>query len=111
MTPSFARNSSRSSSFNLGMLVLPTFFQRELEEACGVPSSGEAIPIAILRDDVVGTWEVVYRCVLASNPRRSPGWEHDELALVTPATLPEPASDAARMMSELAEVILGDAAK
>ncbi len=86
-------------------------FQRELEEECGVPSSGEAIPIAILRDDVVGTWEVVYRCVLASNPRRSPGWEHDELALVTPATLPEPASDAARMMSELAEVILGDAAK
>jgi 8-oxo-dGTP pyrophosphatase MutT (NUDIX family) len=85
-------------------------FKRELEEECGVPSSGEAIPIAMLRDDVVGTWEVVYRCTLASSPTTSPGWEHDELALVTPATLPEPSSDAARAMAELAEVVLGDVA-
>ncbi len=85
-------------------------FKRELEEECGVPSSGEAIPIAMLRDDVVGTWEVVYRCTLASSPTTSPGWEHDELALVTPATLPEPSSDAARAMAELAEVVLDDVA-
>ncbi|MDG2021683.1 MAG: NUDIX domain-containing protein [Phycisphaerales bacterium] len=85
-------------------------FKRELKEECGVPSSGEAIPIAMLRDDVVGTWEVVYRCTLASSPTTSPGWEHDELALVTPATLPEPSSDAARAMAELAEVVLGDVA-
>ena len=75
-----------------------------------MPSSGEAIPIAMLRDDVVGTWEVVYRCTLASSPTTSPGWEHDELALVTPATLPEPSSDAARAMAELAEVVLDDVA-
>ena len=85
-------------------------FKRELKEECGVPSSGEAIPIAMLRDDVVVTWEVVYRCTLASSPTTSPGWEHDELALVTPATLPEPSSDAARAMAELAEVVLGDVA-
>ena len=81
-------------------------FQRELDEECGVSSTSEPVAIAILRDDVVGTWEVVYRCTLASTPTVSPDWEHDEFAVVTPVTLPEPSSDAARAMSPLATLVL-----
>ena len=68
--------------------------------------TSEPVAIAILRDDVVGTWEVIYRCRLASTPIVSPGWEHDEFAVVTPVTLPEPSSDAARAMAPLAALVL-----
>ena len=81
-------------------------FKRELHEECGVAATSEPIPIAILRDDAVGTWEVIYRCTLASTPIISPGWEHDEFAVVGPDTLPEPSSDAARAMAPLASLVL-----
>ena len=81
-------------------------FKRELHEECGVVATSEPVAIAILCDDVVGTWEVVYRCTLVSTPTVSPGWEHDEFAVVTSVTLPEPSSDAARAMAPLAMLVL-----
>ena len=73
-----------------------------------VGTSGSVVPIALafLEDRTVGTWEIVYRGVLESPPDGPPEWEHQEIRLVTPETLPAPMSDAARMLAGVAGDVL-----
>lgn len=82
-------------------------FARELREECGLDSTDEPVPMAMLRDDVVGTWEVVYRATVDRIPAETPDWEHDRIVAVRPRELPDPASDAATMLVPLAEAIAG----
>lgn len=81
-------------------------FVRELREECGLEAIDEPVPMAILRDDAVGTWEVVYRATIDRVPASAPDWEHDRVAAVRPRELPDPASDAAVMLVPLAEAII-----
>lgn len=81
-------------------------FGRELREECGLDAVDEPVPMAILRDDEVGTWEVVYRATVDRIPTSTPGWEHDRLAAVRPRELPDPASEAAVMLVPLADAIV-----
>ena len=81
-------------------------FARELREECGLDAADEPVPMAILRDDVVGTWEVVYRATVDRVPTSTPGWEHDRVDAVRPRELPDPASAAAVMLVPLANAIL-----
>ncbi|MHC4794307.1 MAG: NUDIX hydrolase, partial [Planctomycetota bacterium] len=54
-------------------------FVRELREECGLEAIDEPVPMAILRDDAVGTWEVVYRATIDRVPASAPDWEHDRV--------------------------------
>ncbi len=81
-------------------------FARELHEECGLEAVDEPVSMAMLRDDVVGTWEVVYRAVVDRVPTATPDWEHDRVAAVRPRELPDPASEAAVMLVPLAEAIV-----
>lgn len=81
--------------------------RRELREETGMDGTVDPVALAILEDPTVGTWEVVFRIMLREAPAdRPPGWEHDEWRVVTPETLPDPASDAARALEPLARKVL-----
>ncbi len=81
--------------------------RRELHEEVGVDAGGlDPIALAMLEDRTVGTWEIVHRAMLTAVPASPPGWEHVEFSLVTPQTLPTPASAAAIAMAGLAQDVL-----
>ncbi len=83
--------------------------KRELREEIGIEGEVDPIALAILEDREVGTWEVVYRARIKDLPERPPGWEHDELRAVTPDSLPEPASEAARLLASVARNVVNAA--
>ena len=85
-----------------GRIDLVDVVRRELVEETGCAARIDPVALAILEDRVVGTWEVVFRLHLdgASSPE-PPGWEHDEIRLVEPEGLPDPASDAAIALQAL----------
>ncbi|MFM7806992.1 MAG: NUDIX domain-containing protein, partial [Planctomycetota bacterium] len=60
--------------------------RRELREEAGV--EGVPVPIALLHDAGVGTWDIVHRVELAACTLDDPrSWEHTELAIEpSPAT-------------------------
>ncbi len=81
--------------------------RRELHEEIGVEAEVlDPVALAILEDRTVGTWEIVHRAMLTAVPASPPGWEHVEFSLVTPQTLPTPASAAAIAMAGLAQDVL-----
>ena len=81
--------------------------RRELREEIGIEPAGlDPVPLAILEDRTVGTWEIVHRAVLDIRPTTPPGWEHEAFAIVTPESLPTPASAAAIAMAGLARDVL-----
>lgn len=80
--------------------------QREMREEIGEGGAVDPIALAILEDREVGTWEVVYRASIDRLPDSPPTWEHDEIRAVSPASLPEPASDAARRLATVATDVL-----
>lgn len=81
--------------------------RREVREEIGVEHAAiDPVALAVLEDRTVGTWEIVHRIAIDDIPAAPPGWEHAAFATVTPETLPEPASDAARLMAVLAGDVL-----
>jgi len=81
--------------------------RHEIRDEIGIePDLLDPIALAILEDRTVGTWEIVHRAAFDVAPTRPPGWEHDELAVVTPETLPTPASGAAIALAGLARDVL-----
>jgi 8-oxo-dGTP pyrophosphatase MutT (NUDIX family) len=60
----------------------------ELREETGMEPAREPIPIALLEDRVLRTWELIYEFAVAGEPTPSP--EYDEFVWAGPHELPEP---------------------
>jgi 8-oxo-dGTP pyrophosphatase MutT (NUDIX family) len=75
--------------------------RRELREESGV--DGNAVPVALLFDARVGTWDIVHRvelgAVLLDDPR---SWEHVELAVEPSPAARSPRSHATELLLPLA---------
>ena len=75
----------------------------ELEEETGLQPEREPIPIAVMYDNVLRSWEIVYRITSAtgsSEPVATPE-EYDELRWCEPNELPADLSPIARQMVRL----------
>ena len=90
-----------------GRVDLVDVVRRELREETGGEARIDPVALAILEDRVVGTWEVVFRMEIDGDaPSTPPGWEHDEIRLVSADGLPSPLSDAAAALQPLAREVL-----
>lgn len=77
---------------------------RELGEETGLCASGEPVALAVLYDETIRCWEIVYRLTLPPSgegeaPR--PTEEYPELQWRPPSDLPEPLTPIARRVAEL----------
>jgi 8-oxo-dGTP pyrophosphatase MutT (NUDIX family) len=72
----------------------------ELREETGRTARREPTPIAILFDDVLGTWEIVYR-IDATRDGVPATAEYDELTWCAPGALPEDLTPIGRQMVAL----------
>ena len=59
----------------------------------------EAVPVALLEDRVLRTWELVFDLAVSGEARRTA--EYDEVVWSDPASLPEPLTPIARGMANL----------
>lgn len=87
--------------------------RRELREESGWIAKGPVVPVAVFLDEAAGTWEVLHTVTVgpaegATVEDSPPGWEYDELRLVQPGECPEPVSDAAVMISSLADSLVSE---
>ena len=73
---------------------------RELEEETGAPARGAPIPLAVLYDDVLHCWEIVYRLELDGEPWASCA-EYDAFAWRALSDLPAPMTPIARRIAAL----------
>jgi len=74
--------------------------ERELREEAG--AEGTAVPVALLFDARVGTWDVVHRVQLGQIRLEDPrSWEHVEVAVESDPASREPLSHATRLLLPL----------
>ncbi|MBC24029.1 MAG: hypothetical protein CMJ32_08970 [Phycisphaerae bacterium] len=74
----------------------------ELEEEVGSCASGPVSSVAIIRDPIVKTWEIIHRFQLEKPPgAQVTGWEYDRLEMVVPGEEPHPRSWITEQMIKL----------
>lgn len=80
---------------------------RELREETGLTSAGEPSPIAVLSDDVLRTWELVFRIDASPGDRTPDTAEYEAIEWRPLARLPEDLTPTARAMIPLVATAIG----
>jgi len=73
---------------------------RELAEETGYRAAGEPIALAVLYDDQIRTWELVYRLNVESDARSGHCGEYTDFAWCAEPTWPEPMTPIARRIAQ-----------
>lgn len=75
--------------------------RRELREESGVDALGPPVPVALLFDARVGTWDIVHRVHVAGLAGDLASWEHEEVVEESDPARREPASPATALLRPL----------
>lgn len=75
---------------------------RELREESGAQAAGPAVPVALLFDGQVGTWDIVHRVEVHGVTGDPASWEHEEVVEEAEPARREPASRATVLLRPLA---------
>ena len=73
----------------------------ELYEETGLRAAGEPTHVALIYDDVLRTWEIVFRLRIAASGDEPPTSEYAELRWYAADDLPSPLSPVAEKMRRL----------